>query len=33
MTTLTNAYSKKSQNHAYTMAIFFMHYNFDRIPA
>ncbi len=31
MTRLTNAFSKKAVNHAHTMAIYFMHYNFVRI--
>jgi hypothetical protein len=31
MTRLTNAFSKKASNHAYMMAIYFMHYNFARI--
>src|SRR6266849_6312958 len=31
MTRLTNAFSKKAKNHAYMMAIYFMHYNFVRI--
>jgi hypothetical protein len=31
MTRLTNAFSKKSANHAHMMAIYFMHYNFVRI--
>ena len=30
-TRLTNAFSKKAENHAYAMAIYFMHYNFVRI--
>jgi hypothetical protein len=28
---LTNAFSKKAQNHAHAVAIYFMHYNFVRI--
>jgi hypothetical protein len=28
MTRLTNAFSKKAENHAHTMSIYFMHYNF-----
>jgi hypothetical protein len=28
MTRLTNAFSKKAENHAHIMAIYFMHYNF-----
>ena len=28
---LTNAFSKKAENHAHMMAIYFMHYNFVRI--
>jgi IS1 family transposase len=31
MTRLTNAFSKKAENHAYSMAIYFMHYNFVRL--
>ena len=31
MTKLTNAFSKKAENHAHMMAIYFMHYNFVRI--
>jgi IS1 family transposase len=31
MTRLTNAFSKKAQNHVHMMAIYFMHYNFVRI--
>jgi IS1 family transposase len=31
MTRLTNAFSKKAENHAQMMAIYFMHYNFVRI--
>ena len=30
-TRLTNAFSKKAQNHAHAVAIYFMHYNFVRI--
>jgi hypothetical protein len=30
-TRLTNAFSKKAANHAYAVAIYFMHYNFVRI--
>jgi len=30
-TRLTNAFSKKIENHYYSMAIYFMHYNFVRI--
>ena len=30
-TRLTNAFSKKVKNHAYSVAIYFMHYNFVRI--
>lgn len=30
-TRLTNGFSKKSENHAYSVAIHFMHYNFARI--
>jgi IS1 family transposase len=30
-TRLTNAFSKKAENHAYAVAIYFMHYNFVRI--
>ena len=31
MTRLTNAFSKKAENHMHMMAIYFMHYNFVRI--
>lgn len=31
LTRLTNAFSKKTENHAYSMAIYFMNYNFVRI--
>jgi hypothetical protein len=31
MTRLTNAFSKKAENRAHMMAIYFMHYNFVRI--
>jgi IS1 family transposase len=31
MTRLTNAFSKKIENHAHAMAIYFMNYNFSRI--
>ena len=30
-TRLTNAFSKKNENHAHSVAIHFMHYNFVRI--
>ena len=30
-TRLTNAFSKKIENHYYALAIYFMHYNFARI--
>jgi hypothetical protein len=29
-TRLTNAFSKKLENHIYALALYFMHYNFDR---
>jgi hypothetical protein len=31
ITRLTNTFSKKAENHAHMMAIYFMHYNFVRI--
>ena len=31
MTRLTNGFSKKAENHAHSMAIYFMHYNYVRI--
>ncbi len=31
MTRLTNAFSKKMENHAYAMALHFLYYNFARI--
>jgi IS1 family transposase len=31
MTRLTNAFSKKAENHAHMMALYFMHYNFVRL--
>jgi len=31
MTRLTNAFSKKAENHAHMISIYFMHYNFVRI--
>jgi hypothetical protein len=33
MTRLTNAFSKKVENHVHMMAIYFMHYNFVRHPS
>jgi hypothetical protein len=30
-TRLTNGFSKKAENHAYGVAIYFMHYNYVRI--
>lgn len=32
-TRLTNAFSKKIENHTYSVALHFMHYNFCRIPS
>jgi hypothetical protein len=31
MTRLTNAFSKKAENHVHMMSIYFMHYNFVRL--
>src|SRR5476651_370003 len=31
MTRLTNAFSKKAENHSHMMSVYFMHYNFVRI--
>ncbi len=31
LTRLTNGFSKKAENHAHAMAIYFMHYNFVRV--
>jgi len=31
MTRLTNAFSKKAENHVHMMAVYFMHYNFVRL--
>jgi hypothetical protein len=31
MTRLTNAFSKKTENHVHMMSIYFMHYNFVRL--
>jgi hypothetical protein len=30
-TRLTNGFSKKAENHAYSVAVHFMHYNFVRV--
>ena len=30
-TRLTNGFSKKVENHAYAVALYFMHYNFSKI--
>jgi hypothetical protein len=31
LTRLTNAFSKKIENHAYVVALYFMHYNFAKV--
>ena len=31
-TRLTNAFSKKVENHAAAVALYFMYYNFGRVP-
>ncbi len=33
MTRLTNAFFKKAENHAHTMATYLMHYNFGAVPS
>ena len=30
-TRLTNAFSKKAENHAHAVALFYMHYNFAKV--
>ena len=33
MTRLTNAFSKKRENHEYALALYFLYYNFCRVHA